>query len=102
MSRQLQLKSLDNFKRKIFIKYEIKKKILICIIKNKSLKNVYRYYAYFNYIKISRFSNIIKQKNRCIISGRSWSTEKITKYSRFVFRDKSNTGNLPGFKRASW
>jgi hypothetical protein len=71
MSRQDQVKLLDNFKRKIFIKFEIKKKILHSIIQNKSLKNIYRYYAYFNFIKISRISTITKQKNRCVKSGRS-------------------------------
>lgn len=102
MTRQEQLKLLDNLRRKTFIKYEIKKKILYSIIKNSSLQNIYRYYAYFNFVKISRYSLITKQKNRCTETGRSWSVEKSTKYSRFVFRDKSNTGNLPGFKRASW
>jgi len=102
MSRQEQLKLLDNLKRKVFIKYEVKKKILSSIIKNKSLQNVYRYYAYFNFVKISRYSLITKQKNRCTKTGRAWSTVKLTNYSRFVFRNKANNGNLPGFKRASW
>jgi len=102
MSRQNQLILIDNLKRKLFIKYEIKRKILISIIYNKNLKNIYRYYSYFNFIKISRISLITKQKNRCVESGRAWSTVKFLNYSRFVFRNKSNNGNLPGFKRASW
>lgn len=71
MNRQEQLKLLDNLRRKTFIKYEIKKKILRSIIKNTSLQNIYRYYAYFNFIKICRYSLITKQKNRCTVTGRA-------------------------------
>lgn len=100
--RQKQWNLIDNLKRKIFIKNELKTLLLKNVIKNNLIKNIYKYYAIFNKTKIKKSSSIIKQNNRCIRTGRQWSINKLTRYSRFVFRKESYIGNLPGFKRASW
>jgi len=93
---------LDKLKRKFFIKYEIKKIILLSIKNNNNIPNYYKYYALYKKNKIIRWSNISQQTNRCIISGRGWSVNKISRYSRFIFRKESYCGNIPGFKKASW
>lgn len=93
---------LDNLKRKLFLKNEIKRFLLKSLIVNQNLPLIYRYFAYYNKIKLSRMSSIIQQKNKCTQTGRVWTTVKMTNYSRFVFRKESYSGNLPGFKRASW
>jgi ribosomal protein S14 len=56
----------------------------------------------FNKSKLLRTGSIIQQKNKCVKTGRTWTTVKNTNYSRFLFRTESNKGNMPGFKRASW
>jgi len=93
---------IDNFRRKLYIKNELKKILLKSIIKNTNLPLTYRYYALYNNSKLIRFSSIIQQKNKCVVTGRVWSTVKNVNYSRFYFRTESNCGNLPGFRRASW
>jgi len=102
MIRENKWKLVDNFRRKLFLKNELKKIILKSIIKNKTLPLSYRYLALYNKNKLIRLSSITQQKNKCIETGRIWSTVKRTNYSRFFFRTESNNGNLPGFKRASW
>ena len=102
MNRENRWKKLDNFKRKLFLKNELKSIILKNIINNEKLPTTCRYFALYNKSKMLRLSSKIQQKDKCVISGRIWSTVKLTKYSRFVFRIESNKGNLPGFKRASW
>lgn len=102
MKRGLNWKLTDNLKRKLFIKNELKRFILKSLGLNTTLPLSYRYFAIFNYSKISRWSSIIQQKNKCIKTGRTWSTVKHAKYSRFIFRRESYNGNIPGFKRASW
>ncbi len=102
MIRENRWKTLDNFKRKLFLKHEMKKVLLCSLIKNNSLPLTYRYFAFYNQSKLLRISSISQQKNKCVITGRVWSTVKLTKFSRFIFRVESNNGNLPGFKRASW
>lgn len=102
MIRENRWKMVDNFRRKLFLKNELKKIILKSIIKNTNLPLSYRYFALYNKSKLFRLSSIVQQKNKCVKTGRVWSTVKMTNYSRFVFRTESNNGNLPGFKRASW
>jgi ribosomal protein S14 len=102
MIRENRWKTIDNFKRKLFLKNEIKKVLLKSLIKNTHLPLCYRYFAFYNKSKLLRLSSITKQKNKCVITGRVWSTVRLTRYSRFFFRTESNNGNLPGFQRASW
>jgi small subunit ribosomal protein S14 len=100
MEKQLVL--LDKFKRSIFIKYELKRLILKSGVKNNYIKNISKYYILYKKSKICRWSSIIQQTNRCFKSGRAWSVNKLTRYSRFVFRREAYSGNIPGFRRASW
>jgi len=102
MIRENQWKHLDNYKRKLFLKNELKKIILTSILLNQKLPQTYKYFALYNRSKLIRISSVVQQKNRCVLTGRRWSINKFTKYSRFVFRTESYKGHLPGFKRASW
>ncbi len=102
MIRENRWKFIDIFRRKLFLKNELKKIILKSLIKNNNIPLSHRYYALYNKSKLYRFSSISQQKNKCVETGRIWSTVKKTNYSRFFFRTESNVGNLPGFKRASW
>jgi small subunit ribosomal protein S14 len=102
MYRELQWKMTDNLKRKLFLKFELKKIILKSIMQSPYLPWTHRYLALYNKSKLIRLSSITQQKNKCVKTGRVWSTVKKTRYSRFVFRTESYQGNLPGFQRASW
>lgn len=102
MSRRKQWVLLDNFKRKLFIKYELKRTLLKSLINNTNVPLVYRYYAFFKKINNPRRSVLSQQKNRCVRSGRAWGTLNFTQYSRFVLRTESYKGNLPGFRKSSW
>jgi small subunit ribosomal protein S14 len=102
MIRENRWKMLDNFRRKLFLKNELKRFILKSIIKNTNIPITYRYFALYNKSKLSRSSSFNQHVNKCVRTGRVWSIIKNVNYSRFVFRVESNKGNLPGFKRASW
>ena len=62
---------LDNLKRKLFLKNELKKIILIGLIKNQNIPLHNRYLALYNKSKLSRSSSIIQQKTRCTVTGRN-------------------------------
>lgn len=100
--REQQWILIDNFKRKMFVKTEIKKIILKGVVKNSDITNSLRYFTFYKKNKLTRFSSITRQINRCFISGRPWYVLRISRMSRFQFRNESNFGNLPGFSRASW
>jgi hypothetical protein len=61
---------LDNYKRKFFLKYEIKKVLLNSLIKNTFLPRSYRYLALYGRSKLPRISAIVQQKDKCVKTGR--------------------------------
>ena len=61
---------LDNFRRKLFLKNELKKVILKSLIKNTKLPLSYRYFALYNKSKLMRLSSVTQQKNKCVETGR--------------------------------
>lgn len=102
MTRQQQWIKLDQYRRRQFLKSELKKKILKSIIKNTYITNSVRYFAFYNYTLMTRSSSVTQTRNRCVVSGRKWMIIQKTRYSRFVFRKESYMGNLPGLSRGSW
>lgn len=94
--------SVDNYKRKAYLKYEIKKILLVSYKKSKKINYMTRYRAAFHLSMIPRSLSKTRLSNRCVFSGRVWSVNRKTNYSRFVFRDEAYKSNIPGFRRASW
>lgn len=70
MIRENRWKMIDNFRRKLFLKHELKRILVHSMVKNTKLPITYRYYAQFNKSKLLRFSSITQQKNKCVKSGR--------------------------------
>jgi len=93
---------IDNYRRKLFLKYEIKRILMNSIKQNQYIPRTYRYLALYSQSKLIRASSFTQQQNRCVQTGRIWSVNKYTYYSRFFFRTESYKGNFPGFRRASW
>jgi ribosomal protein S14 len=102
MDRHSLWKSLDHFKRKQFLKYEIKQLFLKSIKVNRYTSYSLRYKAVFYQSKFFKNKSRNKVKNLCIDSGRVKSVYKKTYFSRFRLRSHLYESNLPGFKRASW
>ena len=102
MSRHKKWILLDNYKRKIFLKNIIKKTLLKSIKSSILIPNYKRYLAYFYLIRRPKMASSVSFNNRCIVSGRVWSTNKKTELSRFELRSEVYKSNLPGLRRASW
>lgn len=102
MDRHSLWKNIDNYKRKLFLKNEIKKKLLKAIKKNKYMTYAQRYKASFYLSNFPKIATITYSNNRCFISGRSQAVDRKTTTSRFEFRQFIYKSNLPGFRRASW
>jgi small subunit ribosomal protein S14 len=102
MIREQQWILLDNYRRKMFLKFELKRLILKSITKNETIPYTARYSALFQKNQLIRFSTIGAQRNRCVITGRVWNVLKKTKYSRFVFRNEAYDGHMPACRKATW
>ena len=101
MDRHELWKSIDLYKRKLFIRNEIKKQLLKSIKKNKYATYLQRNRAAFYLSNLPTTANLSVTNNRCFITGRSQSVDRKTRTSRFVFRSKAYRSDLPGFSRAS-
>lgn len=101
MSRHDLWCSIDHFKRKMFLKNELKKQLLKAAKRNKYMSYVQRNKAAFHLSNLPKVASKTVINNRCVISGRSQSVDKKTRLSRFVFREKTYKSHLPGFRRAS-
>jgi len=58
-----------------------------------------------NYIALSslpRNSNPIRQRNRCMITGRPRGYIRQFGVSRITFREMASKGLIPGVRKASW
>jgi small subunit ribosomal protein S14 len=51
---------------------------------------------------LPRNSSLLRQRNRCIETGRSRAYLRKFGVSRLVFREKALRGEIPGGKKASW
>lgn len=93
----------DLIKRKLFLKNEIKKIILLSLIQNLNLKPVVRASALK---KISAFkvkSSISRQNNNiCLKSGRIKGVTRLTELSRHQMKKYSTVGCLQNNKIKSW
>jgi len=92
---------VDNYKRQIFIKNEIKKSILKSVILNRNTSMHRRYLANFYLTRFPKISSRCYNVNRCVVSGRSTGINRKTSFSRFIFRTSAYSSLLPGFRRAS-
>ena len=93
---------IEKFKRKSFVKKEIKRIIIKSIKLNKNLPLTKRYLASYYMSKLPRLSAISFSNNRCQLSGRSWAVHSKSGLGRFTFRSQIYASRLPGFRRASW
>jgi ribosomal protein S14 len=98
---ELRYVKFDYFKRKFYIKYEVKSRILKSFMYSDQLLNATRYLAFYQKIKIIRIGNKNQHTNRCFESGRTHGIITKTRYSRFKFRTESYKGNIAGFQRVS-
>jgi len=68
--RRKNLILIDNLKRKLFIKYEIKNKLYQNLLKNNYISNFYKYQIFYKKLKLNKFETTTQTVNRCFKSSR--------------------------------
>jgi len=92
----------DKKRRMSFFKNEIKRTKYKSMFYNVNLPQQVRWQASYNLSKLSKNGSQTRVKNRCILTGRSKSIDRIFKISRIQLRQLALDGFLPGVKKASW
>jgi len=101
-SRQHQWKVLDNTRRRNHIKFELKNTLLKSLFKTQTLNLSQQHLASYRKSSIPRSSSVTRIVNRCVYTGRKYSTIRKFQMSRFSTRFNSYEGLLPGVRRHSW
>lgn len=102
MDRHDLWKNIDNLKRHLFLKNEVKQLIFKSIKRNKFIPYTKRYQSQYYQSTFHKNKSINKIRNRCVVSGRVWSVNRKTQYGRFTLRTEAYKSIIPGLQRASW
>ena len=92
---------LDLFRRKAFVKFELRKILLKSNVKLQTQPLVQKYNIQFRLVTLPTIASRNKLQNRCLTSGRNKNVIRRIRSSRFVFRQKAHFAYLPGCRRAS-
>jgi ribosomal protein S14 len=90
---------MDNYKRKMVLKYEIKRIIINSLVKNKS-NNLVRseFILFIKWIGLGKSSKT-KINSFCLISGRSYNVLNKYKLSRFQIRQNGYLSNISSLQK---
>ena len=83
-------------------RFDIKRKKLKAITKNKKLPLNERFAAQLKLSKLSKNSSKIRIRNRCEITGRPHGVYRKLKISRIALRRMASSGKIPGMTKSSW
>jgi small subunit ribosomal protein S14 len=90
----------DFYFRKYYLKYEIKKLILKSILQTNSLPLTNKTAISLKYNSISRKTNICRQINKCMLTGRSKGVYQFINLSRHRIKKLNNLGLIQNIKVA--
>lgn len=90
----------DKKARSLYTQNELTRNTLLSITKDLHVPLSARINAMLQLQHLAGPRNYIK--NRCIISGRGHSVNRLFRISRLVFRKLASTGYLAGLNKASW
>lgn len=102
MRQESHWKVSDNLKRKLYVKTQIKKRIILSLLKNQTLSTSMRLYLTMKVSHIPRLGVKSRHNNRCLLSGRVRTVQRFAKYSRFVINEQAGYAKIPNLRRASW
>lgn len=92
-----------NLKREKLFEVEGKKRCSIRKLRNnKNISLEERFETQMLLSKLSRNSNKVRIKNRCILSGRGRGIYRKFQLSRICIRRLASECKLPGVKKSSW
>lgn len=96
------MKNLDYKRRRFFVSYECKRKVLQAVATNQNLDVSLRWWAQLEKSKLPRQSSLSRVHNHCVNTNRSRSVIGFYKISRLQFRRLASKGIIPGLRKSCW
>src|ERR1700733_13003479 len=92
----------DKRRRRLAKQYRARREKLKAIIMNKETPMEDRFTAVMKLAKIPRNSARVRQRNRCLLTGRPRGVYSKFKLCRIKIRELASNGQIPGVIKASW
>ena len=83
-------------------KYAKKRAALDAIIMDKETSMEDRFTAVMKLAKLPRNSSVVRQHNRCELTGRPRGVYRKFKLCRIKLRELASAGQIPGIVKSSW
>ncbi len=99
---KLSLINRDIKRAKLAAKYAAKREALKAIINDQSKTDEERYQARLQLQQLPRNANPTRQRNRCLVTGRSRGVFSKFGLGRQKLREMALRGEIPGVTKASW
>ena len=99
---KLSLINRDIKRAKLSEKFAAKRAALKAIIADQSKSDEERYQARLALQQLPRNANPIRQRNRCVVTGRPRGVFSKFGLTRHKLREMAMRGEVPGMTKASW
>jgi small subunit ribosomal protein S14 len=99
---KLSLINRDIKRAKLAEKFSAKRAALKAVIGDQSKSDEERYQARLQLQQLPRNSNPTRQRNRCVVTGRSRGVYSKFGLTRHKLREMAMRGEVPGMTKASW
>lgn len=88
--------------RRLFKRYEVKRRLLLGLINDLSIPLEKRLDFISELNRLPRNASKTRIMNRCVLTGRNKSVYRFCKLSRLSLRDLGSKGMIPGLSKKSW
>ncbi|MDP1652826.1 MAG: 30S ribosomal protein S14 [Rhodocyclaceae bacterium] len=99
---KLSLKNREAKRAKMVAKYAAKRAELMAHIDNAKLSDEERMQARFKLQQLPRNASPVRQRNRCVLTGRPRGVFRKFGLCRNKLREIAMRGEVPGMTKASW
>jgi small subunit ribosomal protein S14 len=99
---KLSLINRDIKRAKLVKKFAGKRAALKAVIDDQSKSDEERYQARLTLQQLPRNANPTRQRNRCVVTGRSRGVFSKFGLTRHKLREMAMNGEVPGMTKASW
>jgi small subunit ribosomal protein S14 len=92
----------DKRRRRLAKRYQSRREKLKTVIMSKETPMEDRFAAVMKLAKLPRDGSRVRQRNRCLLTGRPRGVYRKFKLARIKFRELASNGQIPGVTKASW
>ena len=93
---------VDKLRRRLSIKYYLKRNILKNIIYNSNISKRIRFIANIKINKLNKNTSLVRIKNRCVLSSKPRSNFRKFKLSRIKVKELAGFNLINGLRKSSY